>query len=139
MDYLAELGEQPAGMPYAGYREVRNMDMQNMDVEIGYPVARNLPGRGEIEASSLPGGPVASVTHIGPYNQLGAAYEALAAWTHEQGCGTTNTAYELYYNSPLTTPPEQLRTEVFLPLTSGKATRSAPVFPRRKSTEPFDR
>ena len=39
--YLGELGEQPAGMPYAAYY---NLDMQDMDLEMGFPVAKQLPG-----------------------------------------------------------------------------------------------
>jgi len=38
--YLAEIGEQPSGAPFAAYY---NMDMDNLDVEIGFPVARPLP------------------------------------------------------------------------------------------------
>jgi effector-binding domain-containing protein len=63
MQYLGELGEQPAGMPFAAYH---NMDMQNLDIKIGFPVARKIPGKGEIRASEFPGGKFASVLHIGP-------------------------------------------------------------------------
>ena len=34
--YLGELGEQPVGPPFAAYY---NMDMQNLDIEIGFPAA----------------------------------------------------------------------------------------------------
>ena len=37
--YLGELGEQPIGPPFAAYY---NMDMDNLDVEFGFPVARPL-------------------------------------------------------------------------------------------------
>jgi hypothetical protein len=47
VQYLGELGEQPAGPPFAGYF---NMDMQNLDVEIGFPVLKKLPGKGEIQS-----------------------------------------------------------------------------------------
>jgi len=35
--YLDELGEQPIGPPFAAYY---NMDMADLDVEFGFPVAR---------------------------------------------------------------------------------------------------
>ena len=38
--YLAEQSEQPAGAPFVAYY---NMDMQNLDVEIGFPVTACLP------------------------------------------------------------------------------------------------
>lgn len=112
MRYLEELGEQPVGMPFAAYY---NMDVQNLDVEIGFPVARELVGNGEIQPSALPGGKVASALHVGPYDQLGAAYEALAEWTKVHGYETSGVSYEFYYEGP-ETPPDELRTEILFPL-----------------------
>ena len=112
MQYLAELGEQPAGMPFTAYY---NMDMQNLDIEIGFPVAHPLAGKGEIQASEFPGGKLASVIHIGPYDQLGAAYEALGQWVKAQGYEATGVTYELYYSGP-DTPPQEIRTEIIFPL-----------------------
>lgn len=58
--YLAELGETPAGPPFAAYH---NMDMQDLDAEFGFPVSRPLAGRGEIQPGEIPGGLVASCLH----------------------------------------------------------------------------
>ncbi len=41
MQYLGELGEYPAGPPFAAYY---SLDMQNLEVEVGFPVTRPLPG-----------------------------------------------------------------------------------------------
>lgn len=112
MQYLGELGEQPAGIPYAAYY---NMDMQNLDVELGFPVARKLAGRGEIQASEFPGGKLASVMHVGPYDQMVPTYDALTQWVKSQGLETTGVAYELYYTGP-DTPPQGMRTEIIFPL-----------------------
>jgi len=114
MQYLGELGEQPTGMPFAAYY---NMDMQNLDVEIGFPVARKLAGKGEIQASEFPGGKLASVMHVGPYDQVGPAYEALTQWIKDHGYQATGVAYELYYSGP-ETPPQEIRTEIVFPLKS---------------------
>jgi effector-binding domain-containing protein len=114
MQYLAELGEQPAGMPFAAYYD---LNMENMDIEIGFPVGRPLAGKGEIQASEFPGGKLASVMHIGPYDQLIAAYEALGQWVKAQGYEATGVAYELYYSEP-ETPPMEIRTEIIFPLKS---------------------
>lgn len=112
MQYLGELHEQPAGMPFAAYY---NMDMQNLDIEIGFPVARKLAGKGEVQASEFPGGKLASVLHIGPYDQVGPAYDALMQWIKAQGYEATGVAYELYYSGP-ETPPQEIKTEIVFPL-----------------------
>ena len=46
--YLGEIGQPPAGAPYVAYY---NMDMSDLDIEIGFPVGKKLPGKGEIKAS----------------------------------------------------------------------------------------
>jgi effector-binding domain-containing protein len=62
-------------------------------------------------------GKLASVMHVGPYDQLGAAYEALTQWVTQHGFEATGVAYELYYSGP-ETPPEEIRTEIVFPLKS---------------------
>ena len=111
--YLGEMGEQPAGPPYAAYH---NMDMQDLDVEMGFPVARALPGRGEIQASEIPAGQVATCLHIGPYSDVGSAYEALSEWIAESGYTVAGAAYEFYLNDPGQTPPQELQTRIAFPV-----------------------
>lgn len=112
MQYLGQLGEHPVGMPYAAYH---NMNMQDLDVEIGFPVARLLPAQGALQPSVLPGGPWAKVLHVGPYEQCGAAYDALAAWIAEHGYTPLGVAYEAYCSEP-GTPPADIRTWIMFPL-----------------------
>lgn len=111
--YLGELGEGPAGVPYAAYY---NMDMQDLDIEIGLPVTRVLPGRGTIQPSQLPGGKAATYLHTGPYNELGAAYDALNQFILDQGLQATGVAYEIYLGDPSQTPPQELQTLILFPL-----------------------
>jgi effector-binding domain-containing protein len=112
---MAELGEQCAGPPYAAYY---NEDMENLDVEIGCPVARELPGRGEIRAGEIPGGKVATCLHIGSYSDIGPAYVALSQWMEENDHAPAGAAYEFYLNDPDETPPEELQTQIMFPLRS---------------------
>ena len=111
--YLAQLGQYPAGAPFAAYY---NMDMQNLDVELGFPVAKELPGKDDIKASRIPGGKFAVVMHTGPYPEVSRAYEALAKWIAEKGYQVTGVAYEVYLNDPMQTKPEDLKTQVMFPL-----------------------
>ncbi len=112
MQYLGKLGEQPTGAPFAAYY---NMDMQNLDVEAGFPVAHKIAGRGEINASEFPGGKLATLLYVGPYEQCASAYDALNKWIKEQGHEATGVAIEVYYSEP-GTPPVETKTGIVFPL-----------------------
>jgi effector-binding domain-containing protein len=107
--YLAELGEIPAGVPFVAYY---NMDMQDLDVEAGYPVARPLAGRDEIQPGSLPEGPVAETIYTGPYVEMGSAYEELTSWVTANRHVASGVVYEFYLNDPAQVLPEQLQTRI---------------------------
>lgn len=111
--YLQELGESPSGAPFTGYY---NMDMQNLDLEIGFPVASVLAGRGEIQSGHIPGGKVATTIYTGPYNAIEPAYNALTAFMQKNGHKATGVAYEFYLNDPGETPAEELQTKILFPL-----------------------
>jgi effector-binding domain-containing protein len=109
--YMASLGETPAGPPYAAYH---NADMQDLDVEIGFPASKPLTGAAGIEASRIPGGRMASCMYTGPYNGVGKAYGELHAWMEKQGHKGRGPSYEIYLNDPATTPPEALQTLILM-------------------------
>jgi effector-binding domain-containing protein len=111
--YLGELGEQPAGAPFAAYH---NMDMQDLDVELGFPVSKMLPGKGEIKPYEIPESKVVTCLHIGPHNEVEPAYDALFRWIIDNGHKATGVAYEVYLNDPGKTPSQELRTRIILPL-----------------------
>ena len=132
--HLDGMGENLAGAPFVVYY---NMDMQDLDMEIGFPVLRTLPGRGEVQAGFTPAGKAASCLHIGPYNEVASAYNDLSAWISTQGVQPTGVAYEFYLNDPQHTPPAELQTLILYPLAEGKnrnagcwsgQTRPAPSF-----------
>jgi effector-binding domain-containing protein len=109
MQYLGEQGEQPAGPPYVAYH---NMDMQDLDIEIGFPVSKSIAGRDDIQAAALPAGSYATCLHKGPYPEVGRAYEALGQWMAENGHEAVGVAYETYLNDPGDTAPQELLTSV---------------------------
>jgi effector-binding domain-containing protein len=97
---------------YLGY----NMDMEHLDVEIGFPVASPLPGNGVVHASKIPAGKAAFAVHTGPYATIETTYNALTAFMTERGLVPETWMYERYLNSPEDTPPERLLTEIYFPL-----------------------
>jgi effector-binding domain-containing protein len=108
MQYLAELGHEIAGEPFVIYY---NLDMQNLDIEIGFPVTKPLPGKGQIQPSVLPAGPAARAFYTGPYTEMAPAYETLTKFIADKGKEPTGVAIEYYLNGP-ETPPEKLETRI---------------------------
>lgn len=112
--YIGMQGQQPQGPPFVAYY---NMDMENLDIEIGFPVAKKLPSGDEVKASEIPAGKVATCVYTGPYGDgMKAAYEALSKHVEENGGVPTGIVYEIYFNSPMDTPPEKLQTQIVFPL-----------------------
>jgi len=109
MQYMGELGENPVGAPYIAYF---NMDMQNLEVEIGFPVATKLPEKGDVKPNEIPAGKYASCLYTGPYNEIEPAYKTLTKWIDDNGYEPTGIAYEFYLNDPGDTPPDKLQTQI---------------------------
>ena len=111
--YMARKGVPFAGPPFAMYH---NMDMEDLDVEIGFPVGKAEPGEGRIKAGRLPGGPTATAKHTGPYAAIEATYNALMAFVAAKGLTPEAFMYEEYLNSPEDTSPDKLETNIYFPL-----------------------
>ena len=113
IQHAGRMGVQPSGPPFVAYH---NMEMQDLDLEIGFPFAQKLKGEGELLAGEIPGGKAAGCLHVGPYDQVGAAYEALQKWMEANGYTPSGVVYEFYLKDPHSTPPAELQTEVVFPL-----------------------
>jgi effector-binding domain-containing protein len=113
MNYLMEIGVQPAGAPYVGYF---NMDMQDLDLEIGFPVKQAISSKGDIQASEIPAGKQVSCLHTGPYSKVESAYNAMMEWVPANGYTATGVSYEFYLNDPEQTPENELLTKIVFPL-----------------------
>jgi AraC family transcriptional regulator len=88
-----------------------------MTIECGVPLAMPGAGDGDIVAGELPGGPVASTVHAGPYEQLGETYRALERWMVEQGLRPAGAPWESYVTDPAEHPdPADWRTLVHWPI-----------------------
>ncbi|HOX12404.1 MAG TPA: GyrI-like domain-containing protein [Spirochaetia bacterium] len=111
--YMARKGIPFAGPPFAMYH---NMDMEDLDVEIGFPVGKAEPGEGRIKSGRLPGGPTATAKHTGPYTTIETTYNTLMAFVAEKGVTPESFMYEEYLNSPEDTPVEKLETNIYFPL-----------------------
>lgn len=112
MSRMTELAVEAAGNPFVAYY---NLNMEDLDVELGFPVDVKLNGEGEIQPGLIPGGLKATTMHIGPYEELSVAYEALNKFVRFQGKEPTGVAYEYYLDGP-EVPMEKVRTIIVFPL-----------------------
>ncbi len=86
------------------------------EVEAGFTVATPVPPKGRVEPGELPAGEAAMTTHVGPYDGLVAASQALRDWMSANGREPAGGPWEVYRDDPQTTAIAQLRTEVYYPL-----------------------
>lgn len=110
---LARQGIEPVGPPFARY----DMRSDGFVMEAGAPIARPVSPEGRVIPGTLPSGPVAITTHVGPYDRLGDAVDALTAWVVAQGSTPAGAYWEIYYSDPILEPdPASWRTDVVLPM-----------------------
>lgn len=111
----AEAGVTFAGPPFARYRALDER-FEEFEVEAGFPFESPIEGDEHVAASTLPGGKAAATWHIGPYDELGAAYEAVMRWITEKNRVPVGDAWETYHSDPMVEPdPGLWRTEVVQP------------------------
>jgi AraC family transcriptional regulator len=81
-------------------------------------VGEEVGPEGEVGVQTLEGGECAVLTHVGPYRRLGESYRWLfGTWLPTSGRELRHTpAFEVARNSLEDTPPEQLETDIYLPL-----------------------
>ncbi len=113
MACFSRTGLSPTGFPFVLYR---NEDMTALQVEMGFPVDREVQPEGRVEAGTIPGGDVLTEVHVGPYTELERTYTPVMKYIEDQGLTVTEWMYEVYLNSPEDTPETELRTEICFPL-----------------------
>lgn len=111
--YMEELGEKPKSEPFVAYY---NMDMQDMDIEIGFPVGKLLSGKGDIRASEIEAGPVATYMYKGPYSGMEPVYIEIFKQIEEKKCIPKGVFYEFYYNAPDEVSESELLTRIVIPI-----------------------
>jgi hypothetical protein len=84
--------------------------------EAGAEVTAPFPASDRVICSQLPGGMVATATHVGSYTQLAGVHSAIVDWCSTHGEVLAGPNWEVYGH--WTDDPFQLRTDVFYLLAS---------------------
>lgn len=125
MRALRAEGVQPAGGAVAIYH---SWSEDTVDVEIAFAIkgvffpqdvrrgAKHHP-QGSVRPSMIPGGRVLYTRHVGPYDQIAAAYGAIQAYARTNDLKLADRMWEKYLTDPATEPDLGKHVaEVFWPL-----------------------
>ena len=67
-----------------------------MDIDFGVQVSRPFEREGEVRCIETPAGEVARTIHIGPYDRLGDAHNAIHAWCASNSRKIARASWEIY-------------------------------------------
>lgn len=113
IQYVMESG---AAEPVESFVIYHNMDMSNLEIDVGFTVTESQPGREHIISSSIPAGQYAVALHVGPYETLNVTYEELTRFVGERRLTVDSWVYEVYLNNPMDNPDEPAKTMIYFPL-----------------------
>jgi AraC family transcriptional regulator len=100
------------------YDDPQSVAEADLRSHAGFELTKAADLSAPLEDVTLPGGRQAVLTYTGPYAGLPAAYDELfGIWLPRSGEEPADTpSFEVYLNSPMDTAPENLITELHLPL-----------------------
>jgi DNA-binding transcriptional MerR regulator len=104
---------------------------------IGWPVPRDVPGKGRIEFETLPATRALVMKHIGPFSALGNSYRLMSEVMDENGITPTGAPREVYITDPKeVSDPNQYETLIVWPVGPESELKSkGDVFKRRVGVE----
>ena len=111
--YASQQGAVITGMPFMRYLAMSD----RFHIQAGMPVAEPVAGSNDVKADTLPGGKAATTVFLGPYDKVGAAWDAINAWREERGMDVGFGGWDIYENDPSeVSDPKEIRTRLYQPL-----------------------
>jgi effector-binding domain-containing protein len=114
---MREGGLHPTG-PCAAIYYDEGYQEEDVDVEVLYPVAGDLPPHQRVSVRTIKGvEQVAALVHNGPYEGFQKAYQALIGWIEDNGYAICGPNREIYLQDATDgRPPEDYVTEIQFPV-----------------------
>lgn len=98
------------------YNALTPADSPDLSWEVGFIVTEQTMPQAPLVKKVWSHNTVAAATHVGPYQQIGETLEKLMACVGAQGYAADNPLLERYLNSPMQVKPQELRTEIWIPV-----------------------
>ena len=109
--HIGKAGVAPVGPPLAVYHRY---DEEGVDMSVAVPVAGPVSEGDGVTFSELPAGLMGMTVHVGSYQTIGKAWEALTAWMQQHGHEQGDPCYESYLTDPSEEKdPAKYLTEVY--------------------------
>jgi effector-binding domain-containing protein len=101
-----------SGCPFVCYH---NVDLEHLDVEMGFPVARPVAGTGEIVGRSIPVQKAVTGIFQGPYQDSDPLMMEMMRWIADRGYEQQGAIFNYYLNDA-DRPSCELLTQIVIPV-----------------------
>lgn len=115
---MPELGRQQIAItgPCGAIDLDEDFQEHDVDKEVFVPIPAGAIATAPVEVRDLPEQPAVCATLTGSYDLIGDACDQLVAWATERGLNGIGGMRYVYVNDVRTTPPQDLVTEIYLPI-----------------------
>lgn len=121
MQLLGSQGVQPLGMPFALYPDMEPSETGGWKIVAGFPISGAIKEEGRVKNYELPGGTVAIMTYLGPYEGLEGAYKSMSEQLLANGYELSSPMWEAYFTDPDEEPDHsKWRTDIYWPVLKRK-------------------
>ena len=111
-EYLNSIGELSGGAPIVCFH---NMDLERLDVEVGFPVAKPVKGNDEVKAHIIPIQKIVTAIDLGPYEEQDPTLEEIFEWIQNNGYEMQGEIYYQYLNDT-ERPESEYLTKMIIPI-----------------------
>jgi AraC family transcriptional regulator len=110
-------GLQPAG-PFMGvyFNSPQEVKEEELKWELAFPVAKDAVVKESLMVRDLPKTKAVVYLYIGPYENMDKAYDKVFKFAEKNGCEIVWPCYDKYLNNPMEVKPEDLKTEIIVPV-----------------------
>ena len=110
-------GLAPAG-PFLGvyFNDPRKVKPEELKWSLGFPVSKDVKVEAPLKKAEFKHKTVAVYLHIGPYENMEKSYDKIFKYAEDNGYKILWPTYDKYLNNTMQVKPEELKTEVIVPV-----------------------
>jgi AraC family transcriptional regulator len=117
MQEFFKQGLKPAGTLLGiYYNDPEQVKAEDLKWAIGFPVAKEAKVLAPLKKIDTTFKKAAVYLYTGPYEKMNIAYEKVFKFISDSGCKALWPCYDKYLNNPQTVKPEELQTEIIVPV-----------------------